>query len=354
MDKSKRLEIKVGVFVFVGLLLLAVLLLQFSKSTSAFRGTYELRLHTSNVGGIKPRAQVLLAGVQVGTVADIQLATNGNGVTLFLNIYKDYKIYHDARFVIETSGFLGDQYVSIIPSTNSPSIILSTNLSPIVPATGSSVISTTNLDLGLTNHETVSCQEPFNLQEVARSAGDFIHNIKETATNLNAAIADIRRTVLNQQTLTNFALAINNMRTVSERALSTVSNLDHLVDTNRAQVNLAVSNLVFFSRQLNGLADSGDALLATNGAAIVVAVNNLETSTAILTNVLGGVQAGKGLAGTILQNQELSSNVLAIAGNLSVTTSNLNRLGLWGILWSHKPPKSPDTNSTQPAARPPK
>jgi phospholipid/cholesterol/gamma-HCH transport system substrate-binding protein len=328
MDKSKRLEIKVGAFVFAGLLLLAVLLLQFSKSTSAFRGTYELRLHAANVGGIKPRAQVLLAGVQVGTVADIKLAPDTKSVTLFLNIYKNYVIYHDARFVIEQEGFLGDKYVSIIP--------------------------TLNTDPSLTNHADVPCEEPFNLQEVARSAAGFIQHISETATNVNAAIAEIRRTVLSQQTLTNFAQAINNVRTVSEQALTMVGHLDQLVDTNREQVNLAVSNLVFFSRQLNDLAGSGDALLATNGAAITVAVNNLEASTVILTNVLGEVRAGKGLAGTILQNQELSSNVLAIAGNLSVTTSNLNREGLWGILWSHKPPKPSDTNSTPPAARSPK
>ena len=60
MEKS-RLEIKVGLFVFVGLALLAVLLIQFSKGTSIFRGTYELRLHASNVGGLKQRASVLLA-----------------------------------------------------------------------------------------------------------------------------------------------------------------------------------------------------------------------------------------------------------------------------------------------------
>ena len=59
---------------FVGLVLLAVLLIQFSKGTSIFRGTYELRLHASNVGGLKQRAAVLLAGVQVGSVSDIQLA----------------------------------------------------------------------------------------------------------------------------------------------------------------------------------------------------------------------------------------------------------------------------------------
>ena len=102
----------------IGLALLAVLLIQFSKGTSIFRGTYELRLHAANVGGLKPRAGVLLAGVQVGSVSDIQLADDGKSVTIFLRIYKNCKIYHDARFVIEQSGFLGDQYVSVIPTAN--------------------------------------------------------------------------------------------------------------------------------------------------------------------------------------------------------------------------------------------
>jgi len=57
MDKS-RLETKVGLFVFIGLALLTALLIQFSKGTSLFRGTYELRLHASNVGGLKQRAGV--------------------------------------------------------------------------------------------------------------------------------------------------------------------------------------------------------------------------------------------------------------------------------------------------------
>ena len=61
---------------------------------------------------------MLLAGVQVGSVSDIQLAEDGKSVTIILKIYKDYKIYHDARFVIEQSGFLGDQYVAIIPTAN--------------------------------------------------------------------------------------------------------------------------------------------------------------------------------------------------------------------------------------------
>jgi hypothetical protein len=45
----------------------------------------------------------------------------------------------------------------------------------------------------------------------------------------------------------------------------------------------------------------------------------------------------------VLQNQDLATNVQTIAANLSITSSNLNRLGLWGIMWSHKPAQ-PATN----------
>jgi phospholipid/cholesterol/gamma-HCH transport system substrate-binding protein len=311
MDKS-RLQTKVGLFVLIGLVLLAIVLIQFSKSSSLFRGTYTLKLDAVNVGGLKERAGVLLAGVQVGTVSHIQLADDGKSVLILLQIYKNFKIYHDARFVIEQSGFLGDQYVSVIP--------------------------TENKDRLLVNGDEVNCQEPFNLQEVARSASGFIQRIDETAKKLDDSVTDLRRVVLNEQTLTNFAIAINNIRTFSEQALGTVSDINTIVATNATQVSLAVSNAVFFSQQLTHLADTAGSLLATNGAEISLAVNNIKSSTDALNKLTDDVQSGKGLAGTFLQNEQLAGNVQTIANNLSITTSNLNRLGLWGILWAHKPP----------------
>src|SRR5277367_3347789 len=211
MDKS-RLEIKVGLFVLIGLVLLAVALIQFSKGTSLFRSTYQLRLHAVNVGGLKQRAGVLLAGVEVGSVSDIKLADDGKSVTILLSIYKDYPIYHDARFVIEQAGFLGDQFVSVIPTTNNPPV--------------------------LTNNEEVNCQEPFNLQEVARSTAGFVQRIDATAKKLDDSVSELQRVVLNEQTLTNFAVAINNTRTFSEQALGTVNDINAIVATNAAQVGL--------------------------------------------------------------------------------------------------------------------
>jgi phospholipid/cholesterol/gamma-HCH transport system substrate-binding protein len=316
MDKS-RLQIKVGLFVFIGLLLLAFLAVQFSKSSSLFRGTYKLRLHAANVGGLKEQAGVLLAGVQVGTVSRIQLNEGGtNLVTMTLKIYKDYPIYHDARFAIEQSGFLGDQFVAVNPTENT------------LPT--------------LTNGADVYCEAPFNLQEVARAASGFIQRIDETAKKLNASVTDLQRVVLNEATLTNFAVAIGNARTFSEQAIGTVNDINLIIATNAAQVGIAVSNAVIFSQQLTHLAVDADTLLATNGTEIGLAVGNIKTSTATLKKLTDDLQSGKGLAGTLLQNEQLATNVQTIAENLSVTTSNLNRYGLWGILWAHKPP---DTNA---------
>jgi ABC-type transporter Mla subunit MlaD len=321
--ESKRLETKVGLFVFIGLALLALLLIQFSKGTSLFRGTYTLRLHAINVGGIKPRAGVLLAGVQVGSVSDIKLADDGKSVTMLLKIYKQFPIYGDARFVIEQAGFLGDQFVSVIPTANA------------LPA--------------LTNNADVPCQEPFNLQEVARSASGFIQRIDETAKKLDASVSDLQRVVLNGQTLTNFSVSISNMRSFTEQALDTVKDINALVVTNGSQVGIAVSNAVLFSADLTRLANNADALLTTNGTEISEAVKNIRESTQTLKGLMADVQAGKGLAGTILENQQVATNFQDIAANLAITTSNLNRVGLWGILWSHK---APSTNT--PSARSPR
>ena len=323
--EQKRLETKVGLFVFIGLVLLALLVIQFSKGTSLFRGTYELRLHAANVGGLKPRASVLLAGVQVGSVSNIKLAEDGKSVTILLKIYKENKIYHDARFIIEQSGFLGDQYVSVITVSNQPPV--------------------------RTNGEDVECQEPFNLQEVARGAAGFIQRIDQTAQKVDASIADLQRVVLNVNTLTNFTVAVNNLRVVSEQAMGTMNDINDIIATNGSQVGLAVSNILFFSQELTRMADSVDGLLATNTPEITTSVSNIKSSTDALKKIMDDLQSGRGLAGTLLQNEQLATNVQAIADNLAVTTSNLNRVGLWGILWSRK---LPATNTAPPAFQSPR
>jgi phospholipid/cholesterol/gamma-HCH transport system substrate-binding protein len=320
MEKS-RLELKVGLFVLIGLVLLAALLVQFSRGTSLFRSTYTLKLNTSNVGGLKPKASVLLAGVPVGSVGKIQIEPGETNVTIFLQIYKDFPIYHDARFVIEASGFLGDQYVSVVPTTNTLPL--------------------------LADGDVVQCEAPFNLQEVARGAAGFVQRLDDTAKKLDASVGDLRAQVLNAQTLANFGASVTNLRVFTEQALGTVQDIHSLIGTNGTQVATVVSNLVLFSSQLDQLGDSARDILATNGANLTAATKNIQDITVNARQVVSDIQSGKGLAGTLLQNSEVATNVQLLAENLSIASSNLNRYGLWHFLWSHP---APDTNRVTTAA----
>ncbi len=325
MNKS-RLEWKVGLFVLIGLVLLSALLLQFSKGTTFFRPTYNILLRAANVGGLKIRASVLMAGVQVGTVSDIRLSPQGTNVTITLRIYSQYQIHNDARFLIEASGFLGDQYVAIMPTLNRGPVF--------------------------EDGQTALAESPFNLQEVARAASGFIQRLDETAKKLNDAIADVRRLVLNEQTLTNFSTAVGNMRSASERALTTVDSINSLIATSGPSFALSGSNLVLASEQFNAFAANLNSVLATNSTGIDAAVKNIEASTEALKTLVDDLQAGKGLAGNLLKNDQLAASVQDTAKNLSITSSNLNRLGLWGILWQHKPPRTNAPVTPRPLSAP--
>ena len=305
----KRLEIKVGLFVLMALVLLGVLVIQFSKGTSVFLGTYNVRLVAPNVGGLKLNASVQLAGVVVGSVSDVQLAPDGKSVTLILKIYKTARIYSDAEFVIESAGFLGDNFVAIIPTQNQGHV--------------------------LGNNDQAYCEAPLDMQQVARSAVGFVARVDETVKKIEDSVTTLQQTVLNQQTLTNLSATVANLRTASEEADNAVGRIDGLVDTNGEQLNLAVSNVVYFSHQLTVLADNANGVITYNGGTISSAMTNLQDTTATLKEIADDMHAGKGLAGTILENPELAANVQATVSNLSITTSNLNKYGLWHILWHH-------------------
>lgn len=320
MSKS-RLELKVGLFVLIGLVLLGLLLLQFSKGASLFKPTYRIFVTVSDIGQLKRSASVLMSGVQIGSVSDIQLNPGGTNVTMTLRISKKFTIRDDAEFLIKQSGFLGDNYVSVNPKENR------------------------GKPLGDGGH--AFAIEPFNLQEVARSAAGFIQRVDEAAKKLNDAIADVRQYALNEKTLTNLSATVSTMRLASERAMTTVEDINRLFVTNGPDVSLSVSNIALASSELKQFAGTLNGILDTNRASIAASVQNVEDSTVLLKQILEDTRAGKGLAGSLLQDQRVAANFSDIVANLSITSSNLNRLGLWGILWSKKPEKRPETPAGQ-------
>jgi phospholipid/cholesterol/gamma-HCH transport system substrate-binding protein len=313
---ESRTEWKVGLFVLISLILLAGLLISFSKGITLFQSTYTIRMTTSNIGGLRPKANVLMAGVQIGTVADVTLARDGRTATVLLQVHDRYQIHSDAEFVIDALGFLGDQYVGIRPTKNKAPV--------------------------LKDGDEVFSLEPFNLQEVGRASVGFIQRLDRAAETIGDALTRIDKLVLNEETLTNASLAIHNFRGMSERAMETVDSIDGLFRENTESINLAVGNLVTFSEQLNDLAVVLNETIETNRTEMLSAVKHFEAATETMRAVLEDVHAGQGVVGSLLKDETLQRDVSLVVSNLSVLSSNLNR---YGLLYKPKPPRKPAPTS---------
>jgi phospholipid/cholesterol/gamma-HCH transport system substrate-binding protein len=297
-------------FVALGIVLGALLLLSFSKGLNLFTPTYELRLRASNVGGLKARSAVLMAGVPIGTVAGAEVAPDGKGVVIHLKIDRRQRIHADARFVIEQIGFLGDQSVAIYPQQNQAPV--------------------------LESDAEVQCEEPFSLQEAVRNTTALVTQAEEMVKVLNQAILRADRTVLSEQTLTNLAAGFSNFRAISERVLVVAERLDQLIHTNAPAITGSISNLANFAKSIDGLARDLDETFSTNRLELTSAIRNLEEASRVLNGLTREVESGKGLAGAVLKDEQLRTNVTQVTAGLNTLVSNLNR---YGLLYKPKPPK---------------
>ncbi len=117
MQRSRALEVVVGLFVAAGIGALLVLALQVSN-VAAFTGGsgYRLEARFENVGGLKVRSPVKMGGVRIGRVEAIDYDQERYEAVVTLRIQRRYdRIPVDTTAAIYTSGLLGEQYVGLEP-----------------------------------------------------------------------------------------------------------------------------------------------------------------------------------------------------------------------------------------------
>lgn len=117
MSRERYLDILVGAFMVVGCVALFFLSLQVSNlSLGGAPEGYRLSARFANVGSLKARAPVTLAGVRVGRVEQVTLdrTTYEAVVTLRIDAEVD-NIPEDTFASILTAGLLGEQYIGLEP-----------------------------------------------------------------------------------------------------------------------------------------------------------------------------------------------------------------------------------------------
>lgn len=115
--QTRNLEISVGVFVALGLAALLMLGMKVSNLSRLTEGEgYRVTARFANIGGLKVRAPVTMAGVLIGRVTDIHFDESTYEALVELTIQSKYdRLPEDTSASIYTAGLLGEQYVSLEP-----------------------------------------------------------------------------------------------------------------------------------------------------------------------------------------------------------------------------------------------
>src|SRR5437762_10394061 len=264
MNRHERgLELKVGVFVFVGLAMLGALVVQFGRLGEGFKTYYTLTVRFNDASGLLKGTDVLLAGARIGKVADPpRLVREGTGVAVPLKIYDYIKIPEGTKFTVGSSGLLGDRFVNVTMPPGQPKAYLPPNAY-------------------------VSGARETGIDDLTREGGALVNDLRGTVQKIDKTVNRLNPDTLSTANMENWK-----------------SSMEHL--------NQATGSLAESSKKLDGVIEQADSTMASAKQA----ADTLQNAIADTRKVLRSATQGKGLVATLLNDQKLSDDLHALITNL--------------------------------------
>jgi phospholipid/cholesterol/gamma-HCH transport system substrate-binding protein len=150
-------QVRVGVFVTLGLLFSMLVIFLLGEGLGLFQRKYELNIRSKDISGLRIDAPVFLAGIQIGKVEGIRFpaSLDQREVVVNLLLHREYqdRIRQDSQASISTQGLLGDKAIAITVGT----------------------LASKKLEEG----EYITVKEMVALETLAQSGVDLIDNFKK-------------------------------------------------------------------------------------------------------------------------------------------------------------------------------
>jgi phospholipid/cholesterol/gamma-HCH transport system substrate-binding protein len=257
MNRHERgLEFKVGIFVFAGLAMLGALVVQFGRLGEGFKTYYALTIRFSDASGLLKGSDVLLAGARIGKVSDgPRLVREGNGVAVPLKIYDYVKIPEGSKFMVGSSGLLGDRFVSVTMPPGVPTKFVQPNAY-------------------------LNGTRETGIDDLTREGGALVGDLRGVVQKIDTTVTRLNDDMLSKQTAENLKSSV-------------------------AHLNEATSAFAESAKKLGPVVDKADS-----------AMDSTKKAADDLQKVMSSATQGKGLLAALLTNQELANNLRALVSNL--------------------------------------
>ena len=283
---EKAVELKVGLFVITGLLVIAVMVLKFGRLGQTFEKSYEITVELPDAGGLIKDAEVKLAGTKIGVVAQKpQISPSVSGVRILLRINESTVIPKAMKTQVGSSGLLGDKFVEFFAGPDFDPA----KFNPKDPAQI------------LHPGDVIKGEPPGGLDALTRKGQVVMDQLSAEIEDLRVTTAKINDGVLSDANQKNLSDMLLNLKTTSASFVETSKNINAVV--------LSAQGAVAGAKQTMATVNTaaGDLRLTMDEAR--------KTMTAVKQLMLRATQ-GDGLIPTLLNNRELSDNMKALAANL--------------------------------------
>src|SRR6201985_572880 len=136
MKTTSSQKLKIGLFTFVGLLVLIAAVFFIGNQKSLFSSTIKLNGVFKNVNGLQVGNNVRFAGINVGVVQAINIETDSSvrGDLTLNNTVKKF-IKKDSKLSIGSDGLMGDKLIVIAPggATSTEEVSAGNQLATVTP-----------------------------------------------------------------------------------------------------------------------------------------------------------------------------------------------------------------------------
>jgi phospholipid/cholesterol/gamma-HCH transport system substrate-binding protein len=192
-NHDSRIETRVGFFVLLGLAVVAFLVVYFGRLGQGLQKFYDLQIDFPNASGLLAGADVLLGGARVGYVeTDPRVLPAMQGVSVALKIREDVILPEASKFVIGSSGLLGNRFVDVLVDPKA------------------------DLDKRLPPGSVIQGQRETGFEDLTREGQEMLADVRKAVTSINTAIERLDKTALSEESLGDLRATFANLKKGSE------------------------------------------------------------------------------------------------------------------------------------------
>jgi phospholipid/cholesterol/gamma-HCH transport system substrate-binding protein len=294
---NNRKAVTVGIFVFLGLIILVAGVLTLGGQQNSFHKKITVKAIFDDVGGLQTGNNVWFSGVKIGTVKKMQFH-GGSQVEVIMNIDEKNQQYirKNAKAKISSEGFIGNKLVVIYGGSKQAE-----------PVEDEDIL---GVEKGLTTDEMMA-----TLQENNKNLLDITNNFKLISKRITDGEGSVGKLLTDETLVNNLETTIVGLKQASANAQRLTANISDYASRLQSEGSLTndlITDTVIFNKLRSTVAQ----LQQTSKTANEVANNFKEVSAKVNSN--------NSPLGVLLNDSQAAADLKATLTNLNAGTEKLD------------------------------